>query len=78
MFILQKLDADEICPDIPQVAAQNIVRRYTLVNHNKVSVQIINYGATITSVITPDREGNLTDIALGFEEITGNLEAKVT
>ncbi len=52
------------------------VSLFTLQNSAGVSVAIMNYGATIQSVRTPDREGNLADITLGFdtleEYVSGN------
>jgi aldose 1-epimerase len=47
------------------------VRRFTLSNKNGVSVEIINYGATITSLKVPDRTGNVEDIVLGFDSVEG-------
>ncbi|MBT6847141.1 MAG: galactose-1-epimerase, partial [Planctomycetaceae bacterium] len=38
------------------------VTQYTLTNKNKITVKLINLGATLTSLITPDRDGNLADI----------------
>lgn len=40
---------------------------YTLSNDSGVKVKIMNYGATITAIETPDRDGNLANIALGFD-----------
>jgi hypothetical protein len=34
-------------------------------------VEIINYGATITSLNVPDKTGNLEDVVLGFDNIEG-------
>ena len=48
------------------------VLRYTLQN-GSISVQIINYGATITSINMPDKDGNLQDIVLGFDDMSGYL-----
>lgn len=45
------------------------VRRFILSNKNGVSVEIINYGATITSLNVPDRTGNVEDIVLGFDNV---------
>ncbi|GFG36750.1 hypothetical protein Cfor_09452, partial [Coptotermes formosanus] len=45
------------------------VRRFTLSNQNGMSVEIINYGATITSLHVPDRTGNVEDIVLGFDNV---------
>jgi hypothetical protein len=33
--------------------------------------QIINYGATITSIKVSDRKGQVEDVVLGFEDIEG-------
>nr|WP_246000632.1 aldose epimerase family protein [Pontibacter diazotrophicus] len=44
---------------------------YTLTNAQGMQVQITNYGATITSLLTPDREGELGDVVLGFDSLAG-------
>ncbi|GAB3525775.1 galactose mutarotase [Pontibacter brevis] len=44
---------------------------YTLTNANGMQVQITNYGATITSVLVPDREGEMGDVVLGFDSLGG-------
>lgn len=40
---------------------------FTLDN-GKIQVKITNVGATITSIVTPDREGKMADIVLGFDD----------
>lgn len=55
----------------PITGARENVRRFTFTNDNGVSVQVITYGATITSIRCPDKYGNIADIALGFDEIEG-------
>ena len=47
------------------------VIRYTLKNCLNTSVQIISYGASISSIITPDIFNRLDDIVLGFDDING-------
>lgn len=47
------------------------VKRFTFSNDNGVSVSVITYGATVTSIRMPDRYGNIADIALGFDELEG-------
>ncbi|MEL0095274.1 MAG: aldose epimerase family protein [Planctomycetaceae bacterium] len=47
------------------------VHEYTLKNKNDVTVRLITYGATMTSLVTPDRDGNLADIVLGYDDISG-------
>lgn len=44
---------------------------YKIENKQGASVTICSYGGTITSVIVPDRDGTMTDVVLGYE----NLEA---
>jgi aldose 1-epimerase len=48
------------CPEGP-------VQIHTLTNANGLSVSIMDYGATVVSVVTPDRTGHMDDIALGFD-----------
>ncbi|WP_286853967.1 MULTISPECIES: aldose epimerase family protein [unclassified Proteiniphilum] len=42
---------------------------YVLTNANGVEVTLTNYGGRIVSVMVPDREGNLKDVVLGFDNI---------
>ncbi|WP_430973854.1 aldose epimerase family protein [Sunxiuqinia rutila] len=42
---------------------------YTLENAHGMKVTLTNYGAKIVSILVPDREGKLTDVALGFKSI---------
>ncbi len=42
---------------------------YVLKNENGVEVAITNYGGRIVSVLVPDRDGNLQDVVLGFDNI---------
>lgn len=47
------------------------VKRFTFTNENGVSVAVVSYGATVTSIRCPDKYGNIADIALGFDELEG-------
>ena len=47
------------------------VQLYTLQNQQGMQVQITNYGATVTSLITPDKAGKAGDVVLGFDQVTG-------
>ncbi|KAJ2954213.1 hypothetical protein O0L34_g2452 [Tuta absoluta] len=47
----------------------DIVRRYTWKTKNRMIVQVITYGATITSVSVPDRKGVPDDILAGFDTL---------
>ena len=54
-------------------AAGRDVTQFTLSNTDGVEVRAIDYGAIITSILTPDRSGALADIVLGFNAIDGYL-----
>lgn len=45
------------------------VHLFTLTNANKIQVQIINYGGIITSIKTPDKNGDFQNIVLGFDNL---------
>lgn len=49
------------------------ITRFTLRNRHGLTVQVIEYGATITSVCVPDRHGTLDDVVLGFDTLAGYL-----
>ncbi len=49
------------------------VMLFTLTNANGMEVKITNYGGIINSVVVPDRDGNLDNVTLGFD----NLDAYV-
>jgi aldose 1-epimerase len=42
---------------------------YKLKNSNCIEVEIINYGCIITSIKIPDKNGNLIDIVLGYDNL---------
>jgi aldose 1-epimerase len=46
---------------------------YTLSNDHQVTVKITNYGAIVTSIVTPDKNGEQTNIACGFEKLENYL-----
>jgi aldose 1-epimerase len=46
---------------------------YTLTNKQGVTLQVITYGAIITSLRTADARGNFADIVLGFDSLDGYL-----
>ncbi|HEX9729683.1 MAG TPA: aldose epimerase family protein [Gemmatimonadales bacterium] len=51
------------------------VESYTLTNPKGIEVRAITYGAIIISLRTPDRDGVLDDIVLGYATLAGYLEA---
>lgn len=55
----------------PITGDAQLVKRFTFSNANGLSVQVITYGATITSIRCPDKYGNIEDIVLGFDDLDG-------
>ena len=47
------------------------VSEYTMTNANGVVVKFITLGGCITAVDTPDREGHMADIVLGYHSLAG-------
>ncbi|KAJ0183616.1 hypothetical protein K1T71_000039 [Dendrolimus kikuchii] len=47
----------------------DIVRRYTWKTKNRMTVQVITYGATITAIQVPDRKGVPDDVVAGFDTL---------
>ena len=54
--------------DTKAIAAGRAVKSFTLRNANGVEITAISYGAIITSWKTPDRNGEIADIVLGFAD----------
>ena len=46
---------------------------FTLTNAHGMEVRAISYGATVTSIRVPDRNGKLDDVVLGFDTMDGYL-----
>ncbi|WP_312075854.1 aldose epimerase family protein [Chryseobacterium sp.] len=44
------------------------IQKFTLKNAKGIKVEIINFGAIITSIVVPDKNGNFDDIVLGFND----------
>ena len=51
------------------------VERFRLQNTAGAEASIITYGATLVSLATPDRDGLIEDIVLGYDSLAGYLEA---
>jgi aldose 1-epimerase len=47
---------------------------YTLSNNNGMTVKLTNYGGIVTSILCPDREGNMADVVLGFDDLQPYLD----
>lgn len=44
---------------------------FVLINSEGVEAHVTNYGATLVSLKTPDRRGNLADITTGYDNVAG-------
>ncbi|MBL0177005.1 MAG: galactose mutarotase [Ignavibacteria bacterium] len=49
---------------------------FTLRNERGMEVRLTNYGATIVSILAPDREGRLADVVLGYDSLRQYLDGK--
>lgn len=47
------------------------VHLYTLENRRGLRVAVTSYGAAVTQVWVPDRQGRLADVVLGFDDLEG-------
>jgi aldose 1-epimerase len=50
------------------------VELFTLTNPNGIEIRAMTYGGIILSLRTPDREGVLGDIVLGYDDLQGYLD----
>jgi len=58
-----------------KINEESEVELFTLLNDNQVSVKITNYGGIVTSIVTPDKNGELDNIACGFDKLETYLSA---
>ncbi len=47
------------------------VFQYTMKNNKGMEVSVINFGATVTSIIVPDKNGKAEDVVLGYDSLEG-------
>jgi len=50
-----------------------VVEAYTLYNRQGASAKVITYGATLTELHVPDKNGKMGDVVLGFDNLEGYL-----
>ncbi len=50
------------------------IKLYTLTNSNGLKARIMTYGATLVSLEVPDRNGELDDITLGYDDLAGYIK----
>ena len=51
---------------------------FTLKNSSGMTVKLTNYSGAIVSIIVPDKNGNMDDVVLGYDDLQGYLDGKST
>jgi aldose 1-epimerase len=51
---------------------------YTLANKNGMKVTISNFGASVVSIIVPDKDGKIADVVLGYDDASGYESGKAS
>lgn len=51
------------------------IQYFTLKNEDGMVVKVTNFGAIVTSIIVPDKNGKMADVALGYNTATEYMEA---
>jgi aldose 1-epimerase len=54
---------------------EDSVFEYKLTNTKGMVVKILNYGATVTQMMVPDKRGEMGDVVLGFDSLGGYLQS---
>ena len=65
------LRALPVATDFGKTADGQAVQLFTLTNAHGLKATISTYGGTLTSLLTPDRTGQLGDVVLGFDNLAG-------
>ncbi|QEF97219.1 Aldose 1-epimerase precursor [Stieleria maiorica] len=58
-----------------EVETAGDIQIYTMKNDSGMTVRITNYGAIIMSIVVPDRDGKMADVALGYNDIASYTNA---
>lgn len=60
---------------VEEMDGQQVIE-YCITNKNGASLRAINYGATLTAIEMPDRNGQLANVVLGFTTVKEYIEHK--
>jgi aldose 1-epimerase len=66
--------ANGLCAEV-SVADFDHIQQFTLKNGHGLEVQVTNYGAIITTIKVPDRNGKVADVTLGYNDVAGYINA---
>ena len=70
----QSINSSEIVKEeFGQLSDGRTAHLYTLTNQNGIEAKITNYGGIIVSLKTPDKDGTLENIVLGFADLDSYL-----
>lgn len=75
LFALFIAIAWSVTPAFAQIKDFDSIKLYTLQTDNGMTVKVTNYGAIITSIVVPDRQGKRADIALGYDRAEDYINA---
>jgi len=50
------------------------MQTFTLSNNAGLTIQLMEYGAAVTSILAPDRNGVIKDVALGYDSLRGYID----
>ena len=50
------------------------IMKYRITNSQGAYIEVLNYGAILQKVVVPDREGHMTDVVLGYDELEAYFE----
>lgn len=56
------------------LADSSVITLYTVTNSNGCIMKVTNYGGIITSLMVPDKNGQLVDVVLGYDSLQGYLD----
>jgi aldose 1-epimerase len=57
-----------------KLADSTDVSLFTLTNAQGMTMKVMNYGGTITSLTAPDKDGTFEDVVLGYDSLAGYLK----
>lgn len=62
---------DPTCEPFGMTKDGQAVEVYTLANKSGFSAKVMTRGATLVSLMVPDKDGKLADVLLGFDDVSG-------
>ncbi len=63
---VEKILSEQFIDDFTDTIDGNAYHLYILRNANGMEVSLTNFGARVVTIFTPDRDGNLEDVAVGY------------